>query len=85
MVQLACAFRVRGVKEGPTLRDKRVASRHLERTKVRVRYTIHPRSRALSLAAHHARPRNSDKVIEARGSSSIGIRLASSCGEFAGL
>src|SRR5262245_3736410 len=48
-------------------------------------YAIQPNSRALSLAAHQARLRNSDKLMEDRGSSSIGIFRASNCAEFAGL
>ena len=35
-------------------------------------YTIHPSSWALSLATHHARPRNPDSNREARGSFSSG-------------
>src|SRR6478735_9145016 len=41
-------------------------------------YTIHPNSRALSLAAFHARARNSERVMAEPRSSLLAMRLARS-------
>ncbi len=49
------------------------------------RYTIHPSSRALSLAMRHARLRKSDNVIGVCKSSICKMFLARSRGEFARL
>jgi hypothetical protein len=48
-------------------------------------YTIHPKSRALSLAACQACDRNSDSDVGLRGSSRFEMRFARSCGDFGGL